>query len=226
MFTRTVLSLSLILGSAAATQPATAEDLQSHGAQTYRIEITNVTRSIDFTPFLVVAHDKGHMPLFQLGQPASDELAVLAEGGDVSPLQAALDANPVVTATAASMGLAHSRDVVEVEVHAQPGRDSVSLAAMLLPTNDGMVAAQDIPLPHGRETVTVRAIGYDAGSEPNDELCANIPGPVCGGAGGSPGVGGEDFVHVHNGIHGIGDLDPATYDWRNPVAVVRITRVR
>ena len=31
---------------------------------------------------------------------------------------------------------------------------------------------------------------------------------------------------VHGGIHGIGDLDPATYEWRNPVAHVEVVRVK
>ena len=52
----------------------------------------------------------------------------------------------------------------------------------------------------------------------------NIPGPTCGVDGGSP--EGEGFVHVSGGIHGIGDLAPAEYDWRNPVATVTVTRMR
>jgi hypothetical protein len=47
---------------------------------------------------------------------------------------------------------------------------------------------------------------------------------LCAGAGGSPGVGGEGFVHIHPGIHGIGDLIPAQRDWRNPVAKISIER--
>ena len=70
-----------------------------------------------------------------------------------------------------------------------------------------------------------RSPGYDAGSEPNDEDCDNIPGPVCGGEGASPDEGGEGFVHIQAGIHGIADLDPAERDWRNPVAEVTIRRV-
>jgi hypothetical protein len=40
---------------------------------------------------------------------------------------------------------------------------------------------------------------------------------------------GEGFIHVHAGIHGIGGpggLDPATYDWRNPVVELTIVRIR
>jgi hypothetical protein len=70
------------------------------------------------------------------------------------------------------------------------------------------------------------SVAYDAGSEVNDELCASIPGPDCGGAGAGSPVGGEEgYVHVHTGIHGIGDLDPSERDWRNPVAMITVTRV-
>jgi hypothetical protein len=64
---------------------------------------------------------------------------------------------------------------------------------------------------------------YDAGTELNDELCENIPGPLCGG-GAVSAESGEGFVHIANGIHGIGDLAPELYDWRNPVAKVTIRR--
>jgi hypothetical protein len=32
-------------------------------------------------------------------------------------------------------------------------------------------------------------------------------------------------VHIHSGIHGIGDLRPEHFDWRNPVARITIRRV-
>jgi hypothetical protein len=32
-------------------------------------------------------------------------------------------------------------------------------------------------------------------------------------------------VHIHAGIHGIGELDPVAYDWRNPVALIEIRRL-
>ena len=84
--------------------------------------------------------------------------------------------------------------------------------------------------PLGNQTLTLYSPAYDAGSERNDELCASIPGPFfaeCGGAGsgGKPG-GGEGYVHIHAGIHGIGDLHPAQRDWRNPVAQITIRRSR
>ena len=98
---------------------------------------------------------------------------------------------------------------------------------MLIPTNDGFIALENVRAPKNhRDTAIHHSPVYDAGSEPNDEICANIPGPVCQGEPGSPGAGGEGVVHIHAGIHGIGDLDPAIYDWRNPAARVTIERMR
>ena len=56
----------------------------------------------------------------------------------------------------------------------------------------------------------------------------HIPGPICGGAGLSPGENPDDegYVHIHRGIHGIGDLNASVYDWRNPVARITVTRVQ
>jgi len=49
---------------------------------------------------------------------------------------------------------------------------------MLIPTNDAFVALNNARPIIG--SVHYTAVAYDAGSEPNDELCAYVPGPVCG----------------------------------------------
>ncbi len=41
----------------------------------------------------------------------------------------------------------------------------------------------------------------------------------------APAAGGEGYVHINRGIHGIGDLAPDVYDWRNSVAKITVTRV-
>jgi hypothetical protein len=101
---------------------------------------------------------------------------------------------------------------------------------MLIPTNDGFIALGSAG-PFGRGLRSTYALAYDAGTEVNDELCASIPGPPypeCGGLGGDGGApeGGEEgFVHIHGGIHGVGDFDAPSRDWRNPVAKVSIRRI-
>ena len=87
-------------------------------------------------------------------------------------------------------------------------------------------AVDGVEGPHGREVVTHYSPAYDAGTEANDELCTHIPGPptVCQGEGFNPSRGADNFVHIHSGIHGIGNLSAARYDWRNPVARITIRR--
>ena len=193
------------------------------GDANFEVTITNVTRGQTFTPILVASHKKG-VKLFELGEVASDELATLAEDGDVAPLTGLLIGNPEVIDVADSGGMLAPGDSVTVVVDASHGAKQVSVASMLIPTNDAFFSLNGVEAPKGNKTVVYLSPAYDAGSEPNDELCAHIPGPACGGAGSSPGVGGEDYVHIHAGIHGIGDLDADMYDWRNPVAQISIRR--
>ncbi len=195
-------------------------------ADTFEVTITNISRGVQFTPILVVAHSQD-IALWEFGAPASDELAFLAEDGDTSPLESLLETVPdLVSDFGATEGLTEPGSTVSVIVEGGEGFDRISLAAMLLPTNDSFVGADSLRVPRRvGATRSYFAIGLDAGSEPNDEDCDNIPGPTCGGAGASPGEGGEGYVHVSGGIAGIADVTPSVYDWRNPVARVTITRL-
>lgn len=194
------------------------------GGAFYEIRVTNVTRGQSFTPIMIAVHKPG-VKFFTVGQPASTELAALAEGGDTAPLSAVLKANPDVLDVITLPGLLGPGQTTVTRVRTTGKFTHMSAAAMLIPTNDGFFALKDVAGPRGRDLLTVESPAYDAGSEPNDELCANIPGPVCGGEGGSPFAGGEGAVHIHAGIHGIGSLPAATFDWRNPVAEISIQRV-
>jgi len=195
----------------------------------YEVTITNLTRGQSFTPILVASHQDG-LHLFALGEPASSELATLAEEGNTGPLESLLLANPAVKDTAVSSGLTGPGQTATVVVKGEAGFNRLSLAAMLIPTNDAFFALDNMAAPRGEHTLTLYSPAYDAGSERNDELCASIPGPnfaECGGpgGGGQPSGGEEGYVHVHAGMHGIGDFDVATRDWRNPVAKIDIRRL-
>lgn len=191
----------------------------------YEVTVINLTRGQSFTPILIATHRPGTR-LFEVGAPAGAELATLAEGGDTAPLAAQLAANPQVLDVVTVGSLLAPGASTTARIRTQRGFDQLSAAAMLIPTNDGFIAVNGASGPRGRETLVLRSPAYDAGSEPNSELCAEIPGRVCGGQGISPGLGGEGYVHIHAGIHGIGNLAPADYDWRNPVAEIRIRRAR
>lgn len=218
---RTTLINRLAFGLLAATPVFSA--IADDGMRTYAVSITNLTRGVSFTPIMVATHQWG-IRLYNLGEAPSDALAAMAEGGDTGPLAALINATPKAR-TASSSGLLDPGQTVTVTVASLKGSNHMSLAAMMLPTNDGFIALTDVPLPSGNQAVTYVSNAHDAGSEPNDELCGNIPGPTCQGEGGSPGVGGEGFVHIHAGIHGIGDLEASEYDWRNPVARITVRQV-
>lgn len=185
----------------------------------YRVTITNITKNQVFTPIVAVGHTSS-LSLFSLGEQASEEIIAIAESGNILPLVESL-AEQSSTTTAFSQGLLMPGATTEVLVRGNYNDMKLSLAAMLLPTNDTFVALDSVAVPY-YGSVVAYAQAYDAGSETNDELCSSIPGPQCGGAATSPEDGGEGFVHISSGIHGIADLESSVYDWRGPVAKVEI----
>ena len=200
----------------------------------YEVTITNITPGQSFTPQLVVTHP-GDAIIFRLGEPASAELEMLAESGDTAPLTDALSAVAMDITTIP--GLLGPGEQASVVVSGNPGRGFISVAAMMIPTNDTFVAMNRMKLPRSG-AVQQMVPAYDAGTEYNDQSCANIPGPQCGGAGegSSPGPNETDegFIHIGNGIHELGDedaqgnqlIDPKTYDWRNSVARITVRRMQ
>lgn len=232
MKTSRVLTLSLTAALAvAAGMPASSQVAdRGHAQFRYRVDIVNLTKDQRFTPFLLATH-RPAVALFHVGQPASTELAILAEEGNVAPLDAALSASPQVNTVVTGNSLTQPGQHAVFGISGSSLDDRISIAAMLIPTNDAFVALRSARLPSPGSSIAYTLYAYDAGSERNDELCASIPGPgfaECGGAGGGGApVGGEEgFVHIANGIHGVGDFDAARRDWRNPVALVTISAVR
>jgi Spondin_N len=109
----------------------------------FAVTVTNLTRGQTFTPVLVASHREG-VRLFTLGKAASPELATLAEERAPAPLAALLLATPGVhdvantgAPPAGFVGPGQSRTIV---VDAGRGADHVSVAAMLIPTNDAFFA--------------------------------------------------------------------------------------
>ena len=196
----------------------------------FKVTITNLTRGQSFTPILVASHKKG-VKLFKLGMPASLELEMLAEGGATGPLRDLLLGNELVKDVKTSGGLLGPGESVSVSVESSGAYKYISIASMLLPTNDGFFSLNGIKGPEGKKTRVLFSPAYDAGTEENNEMCPFIPGPQCGGLGlSAPAPTDEGYVHVHAGIHGMSvippDLDPSMRDWRNPVAKITIQRVK
>jgi hypothetical protein len=189
----------------------------------YKVTVTNLTPGQPLAPVMAAIHRAG-ISFFEEGQAPSDELAMLAEAGNGQPMADKLKSmHGVSDAEVSTGGLTFPGNSTTVMVAAKRGTNNISVGSMLGATNDAFFAIKDMPLPRGHHAVTYMANAYDAGSETNDELMATVAG--LGGEGYSPNDNGEGFVHIHSGVHGIGDLVPATMDWRNPVAKIVIERV-
>jgi hypothetical protein len=192
----------------------------------YEITITNLTRGQIFSPILVATH-KQNVPLFELGAPASPGLAALAQDGETEGLANMLLSMPAVgNVVVSSGGPVLPGTTVTIEIPAVRYFNYISLAAMLVTTNDGFIALNGIRAPRSRYLKTYLSPAYDAGSEANDEMCDYIPGPPCGSHHQASAIAGEGFIHIHAGIQGVGDLAPAEFDWRNPVAKITIRKKR
>ena len=206
---------ALIAGASSATAPAA-------GTARFSVTVTNLTRSQPLSPILAVTHDANTV-LFTPGQAASTELAMLAEDGDNSALGALAGSLAGVQDVASGMAPIGPGGTDSVIVEASLDNRYLSVAGMLVNTNDAFMAVDSFRL--GGGPMVVNAVAYDAGSEANSELCAYIPGPACNNPFQHDPAAPEGFVFISNGIQGIGDLAPELYDWRNPVARVEIRRL-
>ena len=188
------------------------------------VTVTNLTRGEVISPAVVATHNKNLQPLFTLGAPASAELAAIAEDAVNTDLVNMLNADSSVGDVQTVFfqgGPIPPGKSASVEVNAPAGFEYISVVGMLVTTNDAFFALNGVRGALVGET-TYFSPAYDSGSEANNELCAFIPGPPCGNAGVRDIGNAEGFVHIHAGVHGIGDLVAADHDWRNPVAKITI----
>ena len=218
---QTALATILIAGPGVTVADAKGH-AYGHCNKVYEVTITNLTYNQVLSPPLAVSHVPS-IHLFQAGEPASEGLEALAEGGDTSVLAGSLSGAGGVCEVMTADGPVPPGGSTTITIVGS-GKRVVSVAAMLVNTNDAFAALKSMPLPRAYASTTRPIPAFDAGTEINDELCANIPGPACGGIG-TDVSDGEGFVHIHRGIHGTGDLDPSEYDWRNPAAYVSVRRI-
>ena len=169
---------------------------------TYEITFKNITHGIILTP-PIFSLSEHQISVYRAGEPASLGLEMLAEGGATDELRTELEAEGLQDVVQMMMPLMPGASVtVELEGNR---RSRLNLASMLLPKNDGFVAANG-PRVYDRSGIKVFMLrARDAGTENNDERCASIPGPQCGGEGFNE-EAGEGFVVPHPGTHGEGDL--------------------
>lgn len=192
----------------------------------FEVTVTNITKGEIFTPILVASTHRG-FKLFKKGAPAGTDLEIIAESGNNAPLADSLiSAGYALDTASAQAGLVPGASIT-LTVRMNEEYNHITVASMLVPSNDAFFAVNGERGPKEKHTKIFESPAYDAGTENNDELCANIPGPgfICNGEGFSA-ASGEGYIYIHPGIQGTGDLVKANHDWRNPVAVITVKQIK
>ncbi|MBT8399117.1 MAG: spondin domain-containing protein [Rhodothermia bacterium] len=206
------------------------------GMAEYEVTIVNMSHSQPFSPGVIVTHD-GSASVFSVGSAASEGIREIAENGNPGPAFNALDGAAGVSDVVATAAPVFTKngpgpDKLTTTITAGEGAEYLSVAVMLICTNDGFVGLDSVELPKGSKTAVYFPGAYDAGTEANDELFTSIVDP-CGAIGpvSAPADGmnnrtaTDDDIEAHPGISGDGDLDAKAHSWRNKVARVTVKRI-
>jgi len=214
-----------VLGAAMLVVGPTAAVADDGPTKSWRVTITNLTPegpgapgSQPLSPPLFAVHSN-KADVWSVGDLASHGVAAIAEDANNAVLESALPQLPgvktVFTGAGGPIPSGASRSFT-VETNGRFNR--LSIVTMLVNTNDAFTGL-DALVPRGRGE-TRYTMAYDGGSEKNNELKSHIPGPCCGSAFVRDPEG--QLIRAHDGILGVGDLDPALYDWDGPVARISI----
>src|SRR5687767_15161277 len=107
---------------------------QGAGTRTYEVTVTNITTSMQALSPPIIATHPASAHAWQMGQPASKGLEVVAEEGMTDMLAAEL--RPVATDVQAAKAHLLPGDSITLRIIARDG-DVLSAATMLIQTNDG-----------------------------------------------------------------------------------------
>ncbi|MCV2883380.1 spondin domain-containing protein [Aestuariibacter sp. AA17] len=192
----------------------------------FDIEVVNLTAAQPLSPIAVVAHEQN--TLFAVGQPASEALEIMAEGGDNSEIVSAdfIDAYvsgsaPLPPGESQTLNLAFSASLSA----------KISIVSMLVNTNDGFSGLNgvDVSTLDVGDNMTLRTVTYDAGTEKNTEAAGTIPGPADNGEGFNAARDDVNFVAMHPGVVSQDDglrssVLTQTHRFDNPTMAITITR--
>lgn len=173
------------------------------------------------SPPLFVVHSKA-VDVWSVGGIASHPVAAIAEDANNAPAESALGKLAGVrTVFTGAGGPIPSGTARTFTIQTRGKFNRLTIVSMLVNTNDAFTGLDSVQVRGKRSQLSRNA--YDAGSERNNELKAFIPGPCCGNAFVRDPEGA--LIGPHQGITGVGDLDPAVYGWKGPVAQITIERV-
>jgi hypothetical protein len=218
-------------------QPVQADD---GAVRTYEITISNLNSGQPFSPPIFVTHT-GDATIFTPGQKAPEGIRLIAEQGNSSMLASATRGMPGVSHVLATNMPIHriggpGSVTRTLTIDASGSAHWLSMAAMLICTNDGFVGLNSVRLPDGMNSLVYYARGYDAGTEINDQLYTNLGDP-CGQVG--PVTVAPDGMNLRTPESGVIRHHPGTapnvgdqgarvkeYGWGEPVAKIIVRRVK
>jgi len=236
---------STVLAAAAFSGIGAAAAAQSNGPEaTYRVTVTNLAPGQPLTPPLVVLHNN-KTSIVEAGAPASEGLQQLAENGNPAVLVDALSADGNVAAVVVGEhpivsggipGAAEVPSFATIEVSADRKANRISIASMLICSNDGFSVVHDQKLPRKvGQSVAFYAEAYDAGTELNTESFADLVPPcqaLVGVSGEAEGAGASNpelaeggVVSPHPGTAGSADLDAMVHAMAANPALIVVERI-
>lgn len=197
----------------------------------FSVRVSNLTVDQPMSPLAIMTHN-GEFALFEVGGSASIELEHLAEAGSNAELMALMDSDSNIDHAVSGNGLLLPGNSDSVELTIDGDFNYLSIATMLVNTNDAFVGETGISVADLEvgESYQMNMNVWDAGTEANDELAATIPGPAGGGEGFNAERNDDDRVTFHSGVISQDDglatsALNAQHRFLNPGARLTITRL-
>ncbi|MEL7387249.1 MAG: spondin domain-containing protein [Pseudomonadota bacterium] len=194
----------------------------------FTVQVTNLTNAQPLSPIAAIAHSEGM--LWQIGEPASAALELMAEGGGNSEL---LATDFAMASSSAESPLPPGEQVTLMLSTEQLDSLKISLATMLVNTNDAFTGlnAIDVSSLAVNESLSRTSFAYDAGTEANSEAQGTIPGPADSGEGYNEMRDDINRVAMHPGVVSQDDgltnsVLTSQHKFDNPVARITITRTQ
>lgn len=234
---RILVVTALVLGGVVASMPSSHAGSDGPRPRVYKVKLINDHTAQPMSPPVWVVHN-GEYDMLEVGEAANYGVKEVAENADGEPLRFALnlDVNGVSSAGLGSGPGANGTGPVlpgtsrAWQVTTFEGFRKFSFVAMIGCTNDGIVLVDTARLPRRvGASRTFPLIGYDAGTEVNDEELDHMMPPCSSFTTGSflsdPTLAENGVISLHPGIQGGADLDPLVWGWEEPIARLQVTRL-